>query len=406
MRDNTLAAALRAQGRDVLLVPLYTPVCTDEPDASEHCVLYGGINVYLQQKSAVFRHTPWLLDRLLDSPRLLRRMIHGMEGESLPELGALTVSMLRGTQGAQRKELAKLIRWLGRRRVDLVNLPNALFVGAAAEIRKALGVPVFCTLTGEDLFLDMLPADARDQAIELIRGRAEDVTAFVAVSRYYAAHAGECFGIASERLHVVPLGVRVEDKPAVVEAVTSRPFTIGYLARICPEKGLHVLCAAFRLLRRAGRDCRLKITGYLPPSNRAYLQALLNEMSHEPAGTVEYLPDVDRAGKLAFLRSLDVLSVPTVYREAKGLYVLEALAEGVPVVQPDHGAFPEMLAATGGGVLFKPEDAAALAEALGKLMDDPGLRQELGRRGRSVVLQVYTDQVMAEKTWRLYEQYV
>jgi glycosyltransferase involved in cell wall biosynthesis len=204
----------------------------------------------------------------------------------------------------------------------------------------------------------------------------------------------------------VPLGVHVENEEPSAKAPQSSPFTIGYLARICPEKGLHVLCAAFKLLRRAGRDCRLKIAGYLPPSNQAYLRALLQELRDEPAGTVEYLPDVDRAAKMRLLRSLNVLSVPTVYREAKGLYVLEALAEGVPVVQPDHGAFPEIIAATGGGLLFPPEDAAALAEALSKMMDEPGSQQEMGRRGRSVVLQAYTDQVMAEKTWRLYEQYV
>jgi len=72
LQDNTLAAALRARGCDVLLVPLYTPIRTDETDVSLDRVFYGGINVYLQQKSALFRHTPWLFDRLLDLPALLR----------------------------------------------------------------------------------------------------------------------------------------------------------------------------------------------------------------------------------------------------------------------------------------------------------------------------------------------
>src|SRR5580693_5772306 len=72
MRDNTLVTALRGQGHDALLVPTYTPIRTDEADVSEQRVFFGGINVYLQQKFAFFRHTPWLLDRLLDAPRLLR----------------------------------------------------------------------------------------------------------------------------------------------------------------------------------------------------------------------------------------------------------------------------------------------------------------------------------------------
>jgi len=405
MRDNTLASALQAQGRDVLLVPLHTPIRTDEDDVSEGCVLYGGINVYLQQKSALFRRLPPLLDRALDSPALLRRVARGVDGCSPEELGAMTLSMLRGQDGAQRKELTRLIRWLARRRVDLVNLPNAMFLGAAAAIRKALNVPVFCTLTGEDLFLDSLPPAWRTQTIDLIRRHAETVDAFVAVSGYYASVAERQFGIPPDRLHVVPLGIRVDDQPAPA-APPPEPFTIGYLARICPEKGLHVLCGAFRLLRKASRPCRLRIAGYLPHSSGAYLQALLNELNEgQPPGAVEHVADLDRAGKLQFLRSLHVLSVPTVYREAKGLYVLEALAAGVPVVQPDHGAFPEVITATGGGLLFKPEDAEALADSIVRLMEDPALRQKLGQQGRAAVLESYTAERMAERTWKLYEQY-
>jgi glycosyltransferase involved in cell wall biosynthesis len=403
LRDNTLAAALRAQGRDVLLVPLYTPIRTDEEDVSEHCVLYGGINVYLQQKSALFRHTPRFFDRMFDSPALLRRVVRNPE--STPDdMGAMAVSLLHGRDGAQRKELARLIRWLSRRQVDLVNLPNAMFMGAAAAIRKELGVPVFCTLTGEDFFLDALPWPWRTQAIELIRRQVETVDAFVAVSRYYASHAAEQFGIAPDRVHVVPLGIRVEDYDPSAPP-PPEPFTIGYLARICPEKGLHTLCEAFRLLRRSGRDCRLRIAGYLPAAGRGYLQDLLREMAGEPAGAVECMTDVDRAGKLRFLQSLHVLSVPTVYRESKGLYCLEALAAGVPVVQPDHGAFPEIITATGGGLLFEPGNPAALAEALAGLMNDPTLRQKLAQQGRAVAVKAYTDKLMAESAWRLYERY-
>ena len=82
MRDNTLVAALRGQGRDVTLIPLYTPIRTDEPDVSERRVLYGAINVHLQQRWAVFRHTPWWVDRILDSPALLRRVARSSGGAS------------------------------------------------------------------------------------------------------------------------------------------------------------------------------------------------------------------------------------------------------------------------------------------------------------------------------------
>jgi glycosyltransferase involved in cell wall biosynthesis len=406
MRDNTLVAALRAKGHDAILVPLYTPIRTDEDDVSEPRVFYGGINVYLQQKSALFRHTPWLIDRLLDSPALLRRVSSGASQVPPADLATMTISMLKGQHGAQRKELTKLIQWLAEARPDVVNLPNAMFVGTAGAIREALGVLVFCTLTGEDIFLDKLPQPQREEAFSLIREGGRDVDGFVAVTRYYAGYSQDRFAIPAERLHVVPLGVRVEGAGEVAEP-PPEPFTIGYLARICPEKGLHILCEAFKLLRREGRECRLRVAGYCGWADRPYLDGIVRHLEEERLDhAVDCLGEVDRAAKVGFLRSLHVLSVPTVYQEAKGIYVLEAMACGVPVVQPRHGAFPEVIEATGGGLLFDPGDPRALARAIARLMDDASLRIELGRRGRSAVRESFTDDVMAERTWMLYKQAV
>ncbi len=404
MRDNTLVAALRARGRDVMLVPLYTPIRTDEDDVSEPHMFYGGVNVYLQQKSALFRHTPRLVDRLLDSPALLRKVTAGAGQGSPTDLAAITISMLRGRHGAQRKELAKLVRWLADVHPDIVNLPNAMFVGTARVIRESLGVPIFCTLTGEDIFIDKLPEPHREDVLSLIREGIREVDGFVSVSRYYAAHSREQFAIPEERLHVVPLGIRVEGSTEPAQP-PDEPFTIGYLARICPDKGLHILCEAFKILRRAGRSCRLRIAGYCGGADRSYLQSIRGHLVDENLdNTVDYVGEVDRPGKLAFLRSLHVLSVPTVYREAKGLYVLEALANGVPVVQPEHGAFPEIIEATSGGLLFEPDNPQALADAIGRLMDEPHLRRQLGRQGQAAVVDSFTDEIMAERTWALYER--
>jgi glycosyltransferase involved in cell wall biosynthesis len=402
MRDNTLVAALRAQGRDVVLVPVYTPIRTDEPDVSEPRVLYGGVNVYLQQHSALFRHTPWILDRLFDSPGLLRRVSRWAHTTPPEEAARLTVSILKGGDGAQRKELRKLVRQVGSLGPGVVNLPNVMFAGLAAEIRRGLSVPVVCTLTGEDIFLDKLPEPHRAEAFELIRHKAHDVDVFVAVSRYYADYATRHFGIPPERVQVIPLGVRVEDSsppPASRDGL----FTIGYLARICPEKGLHVLAQAFALLRQSGRACRLRVAGYLGPADQPYFEGVRRHLAGLKLD-LEHAGEVDRAGKIAFLQSLHALSVPAVYREPKGLYVLEALANGVPVVQPGHGAFPEILEATAGGLLCEPDDPVSLADQIARLMDDDALRHRLGCQGRSAVLESFTAQVMAERTWSLYER--
>jgi len=402
MRDNTLAAALKAKGRDVLLAPAYTPIRTDEPDVSERRVLYGGINVYLQQASAVFRHTPWIVDRLFDSRKLLGGLSRWAGSTPPEDLGKLTVSMLEGRRGAQHKELRKLIRWLERIRPDLVNLPNAMFVGLAGPIKESLGIPVLCTLTGEDIFLDKLPDPFRTRAVELIRARGRDVDGFVAVSAYYASYSREHFGIDPDRMHVIPLGVHVEYDLGIAPPPQER-FTIGYLARICPEKGLYALCEAFGILRSVGRSCRLIAAGYLGGTDEAYLAETTQRMADRGI-EFDYIGELDRAGKLAFLRSLDVLSVPTTYPEPKGLYVLEALACGVPVVQPGHGAFPELIEATGGGLLCEPHDSQALADGIARLMDDADLRKQLGRQGQAAVRESFTDDVMADRTWSLYER--
>src|SRR5262245_54116555 len=127
MRDNTLVAALTARGHDALLIPTYTPIRTDEKDVSQKRVFFGGINVYLQQKLSLFRRTPWFLDRLLDSPGLLRWVSRFAVKTRAEELGELTVSMLRGEHGHQRKEIAKLVNWLAAEvRPDIVNLTAVL----------------------------------------------------------------------------------------------------------------------------------------------------------------------------------------------------------------------------------------------------------------------------------------
>jgi len=406
IRDNRVAATLRAMGRDITLIPLYTPLRTDEHDVSERRVLYGGINVYLEQKYALFRRLPGWLSRVLDAPTLLRGLSRWSGAVEPDSLGALTVSVLKGEHGAQRIELKKLLEVLATLRPDIVHLPNLPFIGVAHELRTELGATVFCTLSGEDIFLDELPDTHRTQAFKLIQEYAGGIDAYVATSDYYADHAAAHFGLPRDRVHKVRMGLHVDDFAEPFDS-PDRPFTIGYLARICPEKGLEKLCEAFVMLRRAGRDCRLRIAGYLARSQQPFLDGLRDYL-RRPAtnGAVDFVGEVTREEKKTFLRSLSVLSVPTVYHEAKGLYVLEAMACGVPVVQPRHGSFPELIEATGGGVLYDPGDGGdALAIALAELMDDPARRRDLALRAWKSVHALFTDKIMAEQTWALYERY-
>ena len=388
-----------------MLVPLYTPIRTDEEEVSHSRVYYGGINVYLEQKSALFRHVPSWLTGVLDLPVLLRRVTR-LAGDFGPEdVGAITVSVLKGGDGAQRKELTKLVSALRGLKPDVICLPNAMFVGLAGKLKAELGASILCTLSGEDAFVDNLLEPYRTEAFSLIQEHSGHIDGFIAVTQYYASHATEHFNLPPERVHVVPLGVDIRDLDVQAEPPAA-PFTIGFLARICREKGLANLCEAFALLRRAGRRCCLRAAGYLGTSDRAYLDELVASLrGQNVADGFEYVGEVDRMGKRDFLRSLHVLSVPTIYHESKGLYILEAMACGVPVVQPQHGSFPELVEATGGGLLYDPVNPKALADGIARLMDDAALRRRLADQGRSVVRASFNHEVMADRTWRLCERY-
>ena len=406
LHDNTLAAAMQRRGHDVALIPTYTPIRTDEDDVSIDQVFYGAINVYLEQKSSLFRHTPWLFDKLLGSPALLDWV--GRRGASTDarDLGALTLSVAMGEEGNQAKELEKLVTWLrDEYRPDLVHLTNSMFVGLARRIRRELAVPVVCSVQGEDLFLEGLAEPYASRVVAAITERTRDIDAFVAPSRYYARHMERYLGDVSGKMHVVPLGLKLDGHGEPAPAA-HRPFIVGYLARICPEKGLHLLVDAFRRLAdRAGRDqVRLRIAGWMGERDRGYLEGIQEQIRDWGLdGIVDVLGEVDRERKIEFLQVSHVLSVPTVYQEPKGLFALEAMANGIPVVLPRHGSFPEMLDATGGGLLFEPGSVEGLADALFRLMENAGEREALGRAGRQAVWRDYGEDVMAERTLQLYE---
>jgi glycosyltransferase involved in cell wall biosynthesis len=405
LRDNALAAALLARGHDVVLTPVYTPTRTDERNVSQSHVFFGGISVFLEQQMSLFRHTPRFLDRLWDAPWVIRLASKRQIKVDPRSLGEMTVSMLRGERGFQAKEIGKLLSWLRHEpSFDVINLPYALLLGLAEPLKRELKAPVCCTLQGEDLFLDGLETPYRDQSLELIRSLSRHVDAFLPVSEYYRNYMPGYLGVPREKMHFVPLGINMEGYAPRVRR-GSETFTIGYLARIAPEKGLHVLCEAYRALRSlpgVGRS-RLVAAGYLLAEHQGYLDGILKTMREWGLdGEFEYRGEVDRAQKTSFLQSLDVFSVPATYEEPKGLFLLEALANGVPVVQPRRGAFPEIVANTGGGLIVDANDPAALAAGWLDLWRNPEKAAALGRAGAAGVREHYDVGRMAESVENVY----
>lgn len=408
MRDNALAGELRACGHDAVLIPLYSPLRTDTADNSSSGVFYGAVNVWLQYASGLFRRTPRFVDWLLDRSWLLR--LAGRIGAQTPpaKLGDFVLSVLRGEDGPQTKEMRRLIDFLRTDvKPEVVSLPNAMFIGLAGALRREVGARVVCELTGEDIFLDALGEPHRSEARRLISGRTGDVDAFVATSRYYAQRMAEYLDVPAERIAVVHPGVpqRLIDAPRTA-AEAGGALAVGYLARICPQKGLDRLLEAVGILRRMPgmSEVRLRVAGYLGAMHRRWFEMLrqrVRRLGLEEA--FEYVGEVDFEGKREFLDTVDVFSVPATHPEAKGTYVLEALARAVPVVLPATGAFVELVEQTGGGLLCGAPDAQGLARGLAELLSDGQKRMETGRRGREAVRTMFTTRHMALRMLEVYD---
>lgn len=409
IHDNTLAAALMRRGVDVALIPTYTPIRTDEDSVSTGHIFYGGVNVYLQQKLGLFRHTPRMVDWLLDRRALLGLVSRFSAATSARDLGALTVSVLQGEEGHQAKELEKLTRWMADEfKPDVVQLTNTMFAGMARRLKEETGAPVLCAVQGEDLFLEQLVEPYRSEARRILSLRARDVDGFIAPCRDYADFMAAYLEVPAGRFHVVRLGLNLEGHGRSEPRAGGTPFTVGYLARLSPEKGLHVLAEAFQLLaeRRGKGRVRLEVAGWLGAADRRYFREVVRHLERAGlADSFRYRGEVDRQQKIAFLNELHVLSVPAQYREPKGLYILEALANGVPVVQPRLGAYPELVEATAGGLLVEAGSAPALADGIEELMEEEERRLELGRAGMAAVHAEFGDDAMAATTLALYRQY-
>ena len=410
-RDNALVAELRKLGHDTLMLPLYLPLTLDEADQSAGTpIFFSGVNVYLEQKFPWFRGAPEWLHRALASPALLK-LLGGMAGRTrAEELGELTLSMLRGEEGNQAREVDELVTWLKtNHRCDVFSLSNVLLAGMARRLKQELRAPVVCMLQGEDAFLDGLPAEQRAMAWKILSERARDIDLFIAPSQYFGDVMARRLSLSSDQVRVVHNGINVEGYKSARQRLKNGDSTVlGYFARMCGQKGLGLAVDVFIELKKRGKVSGLKfhVGGGYGPSDVPFVEEQKGRL--EAAGVLadaKFFPNVSRVEKISFLESLDVFCTPALYGEAFGLYVIEAMAAGVPVVQPRHAAFPEIVHATEGGIIAEP-NAAALATAVEELFLQPNRARALGASGRTSVLQRFTVERMAEGVLNVFREAV
>tara|TARA_R110000850_G_scaffold248127_8_gene373060 strand:- start:2907 stop:4139 length:1233 start_codon:yes stop_codon:yes gene_type:complete len=395
-------AGLDELGWDVTLLPLYTPIRVDEKDYSIDQIFFGGINVLLQQKIPLFRHLPAVLDRWLDNPKLIRRIASGAVSVSASELGSMTLSMVKGEHGYQSKEVKRLVLWLKELvKPDLICLTNLLVGGSIPALKRELGVPVLVTLQGDDVFLDELEEPWKEQVLSEMKDLAQQADGFITFSKYYQQHMSALLEISEARFHLTPLGVECQEFDPVFEIQKSRPRekVIGYFARLSPEKGLDLIVDAFIRLARSESDIQLHVGGWISEKDRDFFNQQLQKISEAGfEGRFRHIEAPEVAAKLEFFSEIDVFCVPARFVEPKGLYLLEAMACGLPVIAPDEGALSEMVNASGGGLLFSPKDVGSLTEVLSEMLADSETAMAFGQRGRAWVRREADQTAMAKAT--------
>ncbi len=395
LRDNAFVRTLREAGHDASLLPLYLPLTLDEPDESADApVFYGGVNVYLEQHSALWRWMPQWFKKLLNARALLRWAGKFAATTAPAKLGPMTLSMLRGQEGNQARELAPLADWLAEHAPDAVCYSNALLLGIHPELKQRLPARTVCFLAGEDAFLDALPEPFRSLCWGVLREHATTVDVLIAPSRYYADMMEERLELPADCIHVVPCGLNVAD---FAQATAPDVPVLGYFARMTPDKGVDVLVEAYIAYRRRNpsQQLRLMIGGSMTPADEEFvndIQTRIAAAGYEADAT--FHPNVSREEKIRLLQSLTVFSVPTRQPEAFGLYLIEAFAAGVPVILPNHGAFTEIITQHGGGLLYDTTNPEALLLHLEQLLADQPLHNRLSSEARSAA-QHFTASTMA-----------
>ena len=383
LRDSKYFNALRAEGHHVTKIPMYLPLFADEHDISEIPIFYGAISTYLKQLYPVFRKAPAWFDRLLNSKPMMKLAASMAGSTNAKGLEDMTVSMLLGEEGEQKDELDHMVNWIADHcKPDIIHISNALLLGLARRLKEKLGVPVLCTLQDEDVWIDPMKPQFQKKIWNLMHERAKDVDVLVAVSDFFAGVMKERMNLSDEQLKTIHLGVDVEDYQFV--SVKDKPRNVGYISRMCHKDGFDIVVDAFiELKRKPGfEDVKLIATGGSTGDDAKFNKTQKRKLKdNKLLNDFEIIPDFEGQEVNDFFKKVQLVSVPVRIGEAFGMYMIEAMASGVPVVQPALGAFPEIIEIAGGGVTYTPNSPQKLSETWAELLNDQERLEKLSLAG-------------------------
>jgi glycosyltransferase involved in cell wall biosynthesis len=353
LRDDKYYHAIKKMGHDVLKVPMYLPLFNHDLENSHQApVFYGAVSLYLKQVFPSLRKAPAWLDSLLNTRPILRQAAKRAGSTRATGLEEMTISMLMGEEGNQGEELEKMTSWLEHHyKPDVIHISNALLLGLAGKLKSRLGAPVICSLQDEDVWVEALSARGRDKVWQLMSEKAEDVDFFVSVSDYFSGLMRKKMSIEGTKLQTIHLGINPGEYTFKDPAGKRR--SIGFLSRMNHANGFDLLIDAFILLRQnaSNDDVLLFLSGGSTNDDNSFLKEQKKKI--RKAGLeqdVVFLKNFNQEKRHIFFDQVSLLSVPVRGGEAFGIYLAEAMASGIPVVQPAQGAFPEIIEATGGGL--------------------------------------------------------
>ncbi|MFA5326979.1 MAG: glycosyltransferase family 4 protein [Prolixibacteraceae bacterium] len=405
LRDSKYVKALKYLGHQVIKVPMYLPLFDDAHDLNDVPVFYGAVNLYLKHKFKIFRHMPAFVENALDSKSMLQFAARKAGSTRATGLEDMTVSMLLGEVGEQKEELERMVDWLAdEAKPDVIHLSNALLLGLARRIKQRMNCAVICSLQDEDVWGDVMEDKYRREVWELMSDRGKDVDAFIPVSDYYAEEIHRKMTILKKQMHTVHLGVDPADY--LPKPITEKEPVIGYISRMCEENGLGVLVDAFILLKQkqAFVAVKLRITGGKTGDDLYFIKVQKHKLAKAGIESdVFWVEEFEGEERQKFFDSVRLISVPVLNGEAFGLYMLEAMASGIPMVQPALGAFPEVIETSGGGIIYGENKPEQLAGALGDLILDDKKLQELSVAGIAGVKAHFDIHHQAKRMVKVYE---
>jgi len=406
-RDMMYFKALKASdGITANAIPLYLPPEKMYSDSGfDDNVFFGAISTYLREKFRIFKDMPTFFDKILDSPLLLKIAAKQAGTTRTEGLEDVTLNMINGKYTAREKEVKRLTTYLKHNgKPDIIQLSNALIIGLAYQIKKLLDVKIVCSLQNEDDWINDMAEPFQSRAWEMIGEEAVFVDAFICPSNYFKEFFIEKTGIPAEKIHVIPSGI---DLNWVTDSVKTNPEpAIGFFSRVSYHNGFDKMTDAFIILKKMKEfeNLSLHVCGGYTGDDKPFISEQIKKIKENGfSGSVKIYPEFIGNNKLEFLNSIDLLSVPVRKHDAYGLYILEANAAGIPVVQPATGSFEEIISLTGGGVLYHPDTVEDLVNNIKNLLKDRHLMKELGNKGKIAVREKLSFSTMAEGLVRVYK---